>query len=263
VSLAAIDIANEALLRLGEATISAGTAVTPNAAAVVDNSDGTVTLPATAHGISAGRLVGITGTTNYDGEYILDSATAANTIVVTATYTAEDLTSAARVTPLFDTTPNGVVCERMYRNLRRRMLSAFPWGFAVGEEDLTEDTDQEDARWTYAFDLPADYLRAIDINGDETAEFEVLRAHLFCDADEVALRYLASADDPADWPAWFRHALVLQFAADLAMPVTGSADILTAMITLAGEALREAKTADASENRGAVAVTRTIADSRW
>lgn len=58
-------------------------------AAVADNGDGTVDITITAHGLIAGDWIKITGTTNYDGVFKVESAPDANSIYITATYVAE------------------------------------------------------------------------------------------------------------------------------------------------------------------------------
>ena len=54
-----------------------------NAAPVVDNADGTVTIASTAHGFADGSEVTIIGTTFYDGIYDLETASATDTLVIT------------------------------------------------------------------------------------------------------------------------------------------------------------------------------------
>lgn len=56
--------------------------------AVTDNSDGTVGIAITAHGLSAGNQVLIAGTTNYNGVHTILSVDT-NVINITATYVAE------------------------------------------------------------------------------------------------------------------------------------------------------------------------------
>lgn len=65
------------------------TGVTLDAAPAVDKGGGLVGLPSTAHGLSAGNLVELSDTVNYDGEYTLDASTSANELVIPATYQAE------------------------------------------------------------------------------------------------------------------------------------------------------------------------------
>lgn len=57
-------------------------------AAAVDAGSGIVTLPITGHGMASGSHIYLSGTTNYDGDYIV-VATATNTVNIYATYVAE------------------------------------------------------------------------------------------------------------------------------------------------------------------------------
>lgn len=62
---------------------------TIDAAAAVDKGSGLVGIPATAHGLSTGQKIVLSGTTNYDGTYELDATSSTNEMVITATYAAE------------------------------------------------------------------------------------------------------------------------------------------------------------------------------
>lgn len=55
----------------------------------VDKGDGTVGIPATAHGLSEGDSITIAGTVAYNGNYTVLGATTTNEIVITTTYAAE------------------------------------------------------------------------------------------------------------------------------------------------------------------------------
>jgi len=62
--------------------------MTLDAGAAVDNGGGTVDIPITAHGFFANDYLTLRGTTNYDGTYLI-AVPDANTVRITATYTAE------------------------------------------------------------------------------------------------------------------------------------------------------------------------------
>lgn len=62
---------------------------------VVDNEDGTVTIPAAGHLLVELENVTIVGTTNYDGTYPLLAASDANNLVITADYVAEEIPATA------------------------------------------------------------------------------------------------------------------------------------------------------------------------
>lgn len=58
-------------------------------AAAVDKGSGKVGIPVTAHGYSTGEAVRIIGSTNYDGDYIVDTDSSTNEVVILTTYVAE------------------------------------------------------------------------------------------------------------------------------------------------------------------------------
>ena len=57
-------------------------------AAAVDKGGGEVGIPITGHSFAAGDRIEINGSTNYDGQYVINSQTA-NEVVITETYNAE------------------------------------------------------------------------------------------------------------------------------------------------------------------------------
>lgn len=84
--------------------------------AVVDNSDGTVGIVITGHGLVAGDIIIISGTTNYDGVHEIQSVEDVNTVNITATYVAE--TPAGSETYALYFKPSGVkawkLCEARF-----------------------------------------------------------------------------------------------------------------------------------------------------
>lgn len=75
----------------GAVASAAVTAVNLDHSAVTDLDNGVVGLPAAGHGMYPGQHVLVSGTTNYDGEYVLGDATTADLLAVVATYAAETL----------------------------------------------------------------------------------------------------------------------------------------------------------------------------
>ncbi len=168
------------------------------------------------------------------------------------------------ITELNDTgTPNRY-CNALYAQCRKELLQRHPWGFAIQEAELVEQSDDaEDTTWGYGFDLPEDYLRALLINGDRTAEFQVRGGYLWCDSDEVTLRYIFDEDTVTVFPPLFVAAYAYLIASRIALPITGDAKIVQTVTMLAVQAFHEAATADAnSEQQPQTASTRHIADSR-
>lgn len=74
-------------------------AKTLSASAAVDNGDGTVGMPVSAHSFFAGQSVVISGSTAYNGTYTLPAQTlgSADVVVITHAYTAETFTGAETI----------------------------------------------------------------------------------------------------------------------------------------------------------------------
>jgi len=68
-----------------------------DASPAVDEGGGTVGLPCTAHGFSAGDVITLYGTDNYDATYTVLGTSTANSIHVTASYSAETFSARDRV----------------------------------------------------------------------------------------------------------------------------------------------------------------------
>lgn len=83
----------------GLPTTTVVAAVVLTAGSAVDKGSGKVGLPSTAHGLEPGTPVIISGTDNYDGDYLLASETSTNELVITATYAVETVSGTDTVTP--------------------------------------------------------------------------------------------------------------------------------------------------------------------
>ena len=70
-------------------SLYASTISNPDVGPAVDKGGGEVGIPLTGHSFVTGNRVRLVGTTNYDGEYVLEAATSANELVITETYVVE------------------------------------------------------------------------------------------------------------------------------------------------------------------------------
>jgi hypothetical protein len=66
-------------------------------ASAVNKGSGKVGIPVTTHGMSAGALVTITGSENYDGDYTIDGDTTTNEVVIETTFIAETFQGDERI----------------------------------------------------------------------------------------------------------------------------------------------------------------------
>lgn len=90
-------------------------------------------------------------------------------------------------------------------------LEAHEWTFAKKYASLARiTTETPAARWTYAYQLPSDFVRLGAVADNSTMrpemaedEFENLDGKLYTDAEYVYLAYVYAKTTPGTWPAYF------------------------------------------------------------
>lgn len=93
--------------------------------AVVDNGNGTVNLPCTAHGFTEGNEIVIHGTATYDGTHVLPAQASPDWLTVTATYSAVTIAGKPRAVRRY-TVDNGVTWETLPQFLNLPSMSSYP-----------------------------------------------------------------------------------------------------------------------------------------
>ncbi len=156
---------------------------------------------------------------------------------------------AASITSFQDGTAESEIAANLYPSVRDSLLSAHPWNFATAQTTLAKMTAQPVADFANAFQLPADFLRALSAGGGPQSRGVVYRLaekRLHSDADAVTLSYIFRADE-AIFPAFFDQALIARLAAEFCIPLTDSTTRSEMLFKLAGASFREAKTIDSQQ----------------
>jgi hypothetical protein len=149
--------------------------------------------------------------------------------------------------------------HRFYDATVKEVHKVFPWSSAIVRVEMTPVTPDIETEWTYAFTLPDDFSRALDVNGNPNIKYRIEGTTLYTDDDTGILRYVAvlmTADttpliDDGAWEPLLRECIVSRLAAKSAMRVTGSADLVQLfyqeyIINLS--AARDAKAQEEKEN---------------
>lgn len=133
---------------------------------------------------------------------------------------------------------------------KKAVLRSFPWSCATVVDDLTLLVDAP-ADYDYAYQLPTDYLRAIKLVPEaDNYTFEIRNdGVLVTDVPDAVLKYVKDVSDTTQFDDQFVEALSYRLAADMALPVTGNAGLLQAMVQMFNAAVIRARASDAQENR--------------
>ena len=100
----------------------------------------------------------------------------------------------ARVMNLAEESKEAKACLTEYDNVRKFVLRMYPWGFATKRAILAPDPVAPGFEFEYRFQLPADYLRVVELY-DYTGKHRVEGNYLLVDQDVIYLRYIADIED--------------------------------------------------------------------
>jgi len=126
----------------------------------------------------------------------------------------------ARIADIGERSPAAEHCRRMFDHVRRLCLRDHDWNFAIGRESLTALSTPPPFGFSAAYQLPADCLRVLAINGQPAGvrgtQWEVEGRTVLINADAAQLRYIRDADDVTQWDSIFQSYFSYRLAAAVA-----------------------------------------------
>lgn len=147
-----------------------------------------------------------------------------------------------------DGTAEAEIAANLYPSVRDALLSAHPWRFATGQAALTRLVAVPLADYSYAYQLPSDFLRVLSAGEGvgRGLDYRLHEGKLHTDAEDVTLTYLFRPDESA-WPPFFDMVVIGHLAAEFCIPVTESTSRAETLFKLAEVALARAKTVDSQQ----------------
>lgn len=158
----------------------------------------------------------------------------------------------ADISSLTEGTKRAALCNSTYSRVLDEMLTRYVWSFSRARVSLapsaTAPAFTDD--FTFAFDLPAGYLR-MESMSDYNVDYLIEGGQILSNSNPLSLRYVKRITDPNLMTPLFRKALGLQIAIDLCKPITGDLTLKKELEDELKDVLAEARTADAqSEGEG-------------
>jgi len=158
---------------------------------------------------------------------------------------------AAPITSFDEGTVEAEVAANLYPSTRDALLSAYPWSFATAQAALPRLATDPVADFAYAFQLPADFLRALSAGlGPSRGRGLAYRIHemrLHTDADAVTLTYVFRPAE-SEFPPFFDAALISRLAAEFCVPLTESTARAEMLYRQAEQELRSARLIDSQQD---------------
>jgi hypothetical protein len=154
------------------------------------------------------------------------------------------------ITSFTDGTTEAEVANTLYNIVRDGLLGAHPWSFATAHAELVQLPTAPLTDFEYAFDLPADFIKALSA-GDECrgrgAVYQVVGRELHTNYEEITFTYIKRANE-ADFPTYFVSALVNRLAAEFCLPLTENSSRSELLFKLADTELKLAKLIDSQQD---------------
>ena len=112
--------------------------------------------------------------------------------------------------------PVAVKSKRYFESTLRAMLRDHPWNFAKRRIELAWTGIAPVNEWAYAYALPPDCMRVLQVNNNDKSLWKVEGRELLSDESEVIIEYIKWIDDPNFWGGAFYQTFVTYLAVRLA-----------------------------------------------
>jgi hypothetical protein len=155
------------------------------------------------------------------------------------------------VAALTDTTPEANWCNRFYDQGRKMMLRLTNPTFASMYEELSDVETSDIPGWLYQWPRPGDLVSIISVTDDagDPAQFRLLNDKIITNVDAGGVEYIFDETDTDAFDPLFTQALIARLAADIAVPLTGKADLRRIMEQACASAMSDFRTRDANDGR--------------
>ncbi|GKX40036.1 hypothetical protein SOASR014_37750 [Pectobacterium carotovorum subsp. carotovorum] len=155
-------------------------------------------------------------------------------------------------------------CSLHYEPARDAVLSDFPWNFATKRVALA-DLNSAPADWQYAYRYPTDCMRLIEIMTPGTrtptarqrieyvtgSDADGAGKLIYTDQPSAWLKYVGSVTDTNMFDAIFRDALAWRMAGEMAMQLTGNANLGQFALQMYAQVIASAASRSMEENQEA------------
>ena len=147
-----------------------------------------------------------------------------------------------------DNTRRAILCNLHYDNVRRAVLRRHPWRCARTRAKLAALAVAPLFDYGYAYQKPADYIRAFDMPADDMPRWEVEGDSILSDLEPpLQLVYVKDLQDVSRMDSLLVDAIALALAVNLAMPLTQSDDKEARVTQRLADHMAEAKTISGQE----------------
>lgn len=128
------------------------------------------------------------------------------------------------------------LCKANYELSRDAVLESMAWTFATKRYSLTPEIITPSWGYAYQFTIPADVITVLEVtaekdspNGANGLDWRREGNLILCDATNIYIKTIFRQTDTARFPPNFVQAVAARLAAEIAVPLTESQQLMMAM----------------------------------
>lgn len=130
------------------------------------------------------------------------------------------------ITGLTQGTKEANACAVCFEELRDALLEMHTWKWAKKRVKLAQLTETPEFGWQYAYEKPADFIRAVSVHrgsaGTDNVPYSMEGTAIYADCSDLYLSYVRRVTDPNEMSPNFRSALAKLLASRLAVALVQS-----------------------------------------
>ena len=172
------------------------------------------------------------------------------------------------ITDFDDANARARACKLRFEDVRDAVLRSHPWNCMTRRKELSRSTDTPAFEFDFAYIVDnTDILRVLSLYESDQYDypFKIEGGFLLTNATSAKIKYIkrpASRDDTSDFDAQLVQAIAMSLASEIAMDLTGQAQIRDLMLGKYQAVLSEARSIDSQEGTPQVIEANEWIDSR-
>lgn len=151
------------------------------------------------------------------------------------------------ITSLSDPTHRAKKCLQKYDPSRKAVLRDHVWHDSRKREQLAQLVEAPEWEYTYAYQLPHDYIRMVKTSLGRYDNYTIEGNKLLCNVNEIYIVYIYDNADVTTYDALHVEALETKLAFELALSIAGKASYRDGMAQEYMSKLRDAKAVNGQE----------------
>lgn len=130
---------------------------------------------------------------------------------------------AASILSLTDGSAQASRCNEAFSRCLDDVLRQYPWPCALARATLARLADAPAWGFSYAYQLPADCLRVVEVDGDASASCRLEGSTIVSDLEALSILYVRHLTDMNRLSASLAEVVALRLASELVYAISGNA----------------------------------------